>query len=205
MAPRLLHRNKSVLLILPLVMIMIWGAVGKQNIERFKTIRQSIDEFLGKSEPKSYERMNIDEKSAYDRKMKNKHSWALFKMYPLFGVGINHDDGLIPDEVAFARGVVHNDWLYAGLQMGLIGMGLYAALIITGFISAIRVQLRARNTWPALADIGWMMKVILGIYLVGGFFCPQTWNPFLLAIIGAISALWMNVKNQSWNAATERV
>lgn len=204
MLPRLMHRNKGILLILPIVVMFLWGMVGAQNIERFATIQQSIDQFLGKAQPKPVEDMNIDEKSAYDRKMKNKHSLALFKQYPIFGVGVNHDDELIPGEFEFAKGQVHNDWLYAGLQMGLIGMGLYAAFLLTGLYSAFRVHIKMRKSWPALADIGWMMKVILGIYLVGGFFCPMTWNPFLLAIVGAISALWINVKNGSWNAATER-
>lgn len=204
-APKLASKSKPLLLVAVVSLFFITGTVSEKNAERFRTIRQSIDEFFERVTPKSPDQMNQDELSAYERKMKNKHALGLIKQYPIFGLGVSHDDDLIPDEYAYARGQVHNDWLFAGLQLGLIGMALYASFLICLFAVSTRIHRDAKSSWPNLADLGWTIRVMTGIYIVGGFFSPITWNPLLLALVGATSALGTNYRNKSWSLNQEKV
>lgn len=203
--PKYGARYKSTLIGIGFAAFIFMGTVGAMNMERYKTIGESIKSFLDSDYlEKDPAEMNQDEQSAWERKMKNRHSWQLILRYPVFGVGLNKNDGMIPEEFEYARGQVHNEWLYIGVQMGLIGMLLYGALYLTILIPGVRIQQAAKHTWPALSDLGWTLKLILGVYFVGGFFSPVGWNPVFLALAGASSALWLNFQNQSWNRATEK-
>jgi O-antigen ligase len=204
--PKYGAKHKTALIIMGVVIFLFAGSIGAMNIARYKTIGSSITSFFaGTDENMNPGEMTQDEQSAWERKMKNKHSWALFLEYPVFGVGIQKNDNLIPDEFAYARGQVHNDWLYIGLQMGIVGMGLYASLMCCVFVLSSRIQWAAKRTWPAFSDLGWTIKMMGVIFAVGGFFSPIGWNPLFLATAGASSALWLNFQNQSWNKATEKV
>jgi len=203
--PKYGARHKTALIAIAVSGFLFMGFIGEKNLDRYKTIAVSINEFIGRvDEKRDLSQMNQDEISAWERKMKNRHSWALIMRYPVFGVGVNHSDRLIPDEFGFVFGQVHNDWLYIGLQMGFIGMGLYASLMSCLFIYSSRIQWATKKTWPALADLGWTIKLMGVVFVVGGFFSPIGWNPLFLATAGASSALWLNYNNQSWNRATEK-
>lgn len=204
--PRLGRRNPLALIISVVVIFSLLGTVSTLNLERYKTITTSIQEFFaGEYEEKSPQDMTQDEQSAWERKMKNRDSWGLIKAYPIFGVGVNHDDSLIPEEFGYARGEVHNEYLFVGLQMGFIGITLYLVLMFcfAGFSALIQVE--TAKTWPALSSLGWTLKVMAGIYVVGAFFSPVAWNPLFMALAGASSALWTNYRSGSWNRATEKM
>jgi O-antigen ligase len=110
----------------------------------------------------------------------------------------------IPDEFGFARGQVHNDWLYIGVQMGFIGMAIYALFMGCIFVFSSQIQRQAKHAWPALSDLGWTIKLMGVVFVVGGFFSPIGWNPLFLATAGAVSALWQNYGNKSWGKSTEK-
>lgn len=204
--PKYGAKYKTTLIVMGVSVFLFFGSIGAMNVERYKTIGTSINQFLGRVETqKDPSEMNADEHSAWERSMKNKHSWALIMQYPVFGVGVNRSDSMIPDDLSFARGQVHNDWLYIGVQMGFVGMGLYASLMCCVFVFSTRIQQWTKKSWPALADLGWTIKLMGVIFVVGGFFSPIGWNPLLLATAGASSALWLNYQNRSWNRATENV
>ena len=163
---------------------------GERNIERFKTIPQSIKGFLGVGEAQERDRpMNQDEQSADERARKNEHTWGLIKEHLLFGVGVCPDDSRYPSRWGMARGQVHCEILMAGRQMGLIGMGLYAAywgiLLVGGGI----LRSRARRSWPALGDLGWTFQLQGICLIVGGSFCPSAWNPPMMILSASVSAL----------------
>lgn len=202
--PKYGAKYKSTLITIGVAVFFIIGTIGASNMDRFKTIGTSINQFLGKTEQKDPRLMTQDEHSAWERSMKNKHSWALIMRYPVFGVGVHKSNDMIPEELHFATGQVHNDWLYIGVQMGFIGMGLYASLMFCVFVFSARIQHIAKHSWPALSDLGWSIKLMGIVFVVGGFFSPIGWNPLFLATAGASSALWVNYQNQSWNKATER-
>jgi O-antigen ligase len=203
--PKYGAKHKTALITIAAASFLFMGSIGAMNIERYKSIGHSISEFFGgdQEEAKDPAQMTDDEHSAYERKMKNRHSWALIKQYPL-GVGVHKNDELMPDEFGFARGQVHNDWLYIGVQMGFIGMMIYAALMGCIFYFSIHIQRAAQSTWPALSDLGWTTKMMGVVFVVGGFFSPIGWNPLFMATAGATSALWLNYQNKSWNKETEK-
>ncbi|HMP71813.1 MAG TPA: O-antigen ligase family protein [Kiritimatiellia bacterium] len=203
--PKYGAKYKGTLIAVGLAVPILLGSVGAMNLERYKTIGDSISNFFsGAHEQMDPSEMNADQHSAWERKMKNKHSWALILRYPVFGVGVNKSDSMLPGEFAFAFGQVHNDWLYIGVQMGFIGMGLYASLMICVFLFSSRIQREAKMNWPALSDLGWTIKLMGVVFVVGGFFSPIGWNPLFMATAGASSALWLNYQNKSWNKATEK-
>ncbi len=182
------HNLKSLALFVLAVAVLL-PMSGERNIQRFKTIPQSVKSFLGLGQAEEREGpMTQDEQSADERSEKNKHTWGLIKEHLLFGVGVH------PDESRFgrwnmARGQVHCEILMVGKQMGLIGMSLYVAcwgiLLVGGGI----VRARARDKWPALADLGWTFQLQGVCLIVGGSFCPSMWNPPMLILAASVSSL----------------
>jgi hypothetical protein len=133
--------------------------------------------------------------------MKNRHTWELVKRYPFFGVGIDADDALIPYDLPYARGQVHNEFLYAGKQMGVIGIMLYVFLLGTLIFRGWTVQRICKNWWPACSDLGWTLKLQGIVFLCGGFFSPIAWNPLFLILAGSASALLSNIRQGSYTIA----
>jgi hypothetical protein len=197
--PKYGAKHKTTLALSAVVIFFIAGMIGEMNIARFKTIPEQIKQFLADDyEEKPISQMTMDEQSAWERKMKNKHTWALIQEYIVFGVGINPDDTLIAEKYEYATGQVHNEILYAGRQMGLIGMGLYLSFLSTIFYCGYRSEKTLKGVWPAAADMGWTLRMQGVVILTGGFFSPIPWNPLSLILIGSASALWANIKNEHY-------
>jgi hypothetical protein len=163
---------------------------GERNIERFKTIPQSVASFLGHNSGKERNRpLNQDEQSAEERSIKNKHTWGLIKEHLLFGVGVYSDSSKYTEKWTMARGEVHCEILMAGRQMGLIGMGLYAAYWAILLVGGGLIRSRSRKSWPALGDLGWTFQLQGLCLIVGGSFCPSAWNPPMMILSASVSAL----------------
>ena len=198
--PKYAAKYKVGLLVGGVVVFLLVGLIDAGNIQRFKTIPESIRSFLaGVDENADQKSMTQDEQSAWERKMKNKHTWRLIKDYPLFGVGVNASDDFAWEKYPFATGQVHNEILYAGKQMGVVGMGLYLALMYTIFQGGRRIQKAARGWWPAVEDLGWTFKMQAVVFASGGFFSPVPWNPLYLVIAGSASALIANLRAGSYS------
>lgn len=204
--PKYGRQHKTALILGAIAVTLFFSSVGSLNMERYRTIMDSVRSFLADDyEEKDPSLMTQDEQSAWERKMKNRHSWALIREYPVFGVGVNPDYGLVVEKFVYAGGQVHNEWLYVGVQMGFIGMGMYASFMACVWWFGWRIQQDMKHTWPSLSDLGWTIKMQGVVFMVGGFFSPIGWNPIFLIVAACASALWTNVRNQSWNAATVRV
>lgn len=203
--PKYGRNHKLAIVVAGVAITIISTSVGALNMERFKTIPDSIRSFLaGNVEELDPRNMNADQHSAWERKMKNKHTWALIKSYPGFGVGVQPSNALVTEKFEYAGGQVHNEILYAGRQMGFPGMMIYLAFMGILLVNSVRIQRYASTHWPALSDLGWTMKMQWLVFVVGGYFSPIPWNPLFLVIAACASACWMNIKNQSWNAASSR-
>jgi len=199
--PKYGKKHKLALALGAVAIYYLMSVVSPGNIERFKTIPIQAKMFLF-GDPHEQEQemtsMTQDEQSAWERKMKKKQTWELVKMYPLFGVGINADDRLVEEKFQYATGQVHNEILYAGKQMGFIGMSLYSSLVFILLICGHLIQRNMKDRWPALSDMGWTFKMQAVVVITGGFFSPIPWNAITMILVGAASALYLNIKSGSF-------
>lgn len=181
-------KNRKELIIGALGVSVILGSlVSAGNIARFRTIRKSIDSFLA-GEIKGRGELTQDMQSAQERRLKNRDTWRLILEYPFFGVGINADQEKYIARFPYAGGQVHNEILAAGRQMGFIGMAVYAGFIYILIVNGWRIERRCK-WWPDISDMGWMIKVVGIVFLVGGFFSPLPWNAIHLTFCAGLSAL----------------
>lgn len=178
--------------------ILILGAVDPSNLERFKTIGPSFRTFIRGAEEIDESRMTPDEMSAYLRNMKNRDAWRLVKDYPAFGVGISADTELYGYKYPYATGVIHNEILMAGRQMGFPGMGIYLAFQAMILFPGLMVMSRMRKIWPDVSSMGWLLAVMSAVFIVGGYFATDPWNPFLLVMAAAGSAMVSATKDVSF-------
>lgn len=172
------------------VFIVFTSLVSGGNIERFRSIRTSIDSFL-KGEVKTRSELTQDEQSAQERRLKNRDTWRLIMAYPVFGVGINAVQSRYTGRFPYASGQVHNEILAAGRQMGFIGMGLYASLVWLLIAYGWRIERRLKENWPDISYMGWAIKLSGVAILVGGFFSPLPWNAVHLTLCAVASSLHM--------------
>ena len=195
LVPKYAAKYKTTFAVGGLAIFLLLGAVGKMNIDRFKSIPQSIAAFFGGKETvKADDEMTQDEQSAQERRLKNRDTWALIKDYPMFGVGISADESQYVRQYPMAAGQVHCEILMAGRWMGMVGMTLYVIPLIILLRSGMRVQREAKLLWPALADMGWTFKMQMLVFVIGGAFSPLPWNAPMMVLVGAASALWGNLR-----------
>jgi len=178
----------SVRRILPLLVfacIAVYGVlhIDAENMVRFKTIPQAIANAVSGETDKPYETMDIDEKSTEDRRRKNRDTWKLIKAHSVIGAGLNPDVGAYPEEFSFARGVVHNEILMAGRQMGYPGIALLFSMYGYIFFRGFSIYRRARRAWPAMSMLGWSLSATSVILLIGGAFSTFVWNIIFLLIL----------------------
>lgn len=188
------HHLKGLLLI-ALAIAVIFPMSGERNIQRFKTIPQSVKGFLGLGDKKEREGpMNQDEQSADERARKNEHTWGLIREHLFFGVGVWPNESRFSARWPMATGQVHCEILMAGKQMGLIGMGLYVAYWSILLLGGGLVRKRARGR-AAIEDLGWTFQLQGLCIVVGGSFCPGPWHPPLMLLTASVSALLANLAN----------
>jgi hypothetical protein len=168
--------------------------VGVLNIERFKSIPNAIAHFLEGGEQDPREAPDQDAQSAQERSMKNRDTWRLIKAYPM-GVGMLPDEGLFGEEYPYAVGQVHCEILMAGRMMGFPGMMVYAGMLALVVINGWRVEQHCRGWWPAVADLGWTLRIQAFGFAVGGFFSPLPFNTPMMILVACASALWAIVRD----------
>lgn len=196
--PKYGGQHKVALLLIVAATPLFLSTVGVMNIERFRTIPDSIRSFM------SGEELDInmaaaegaDAHSAVERSLKNRDTWALIQMYPLMGVGMRPNESLYPGDLPQARGQVHNEMLMAGRQMGFPGMAMYLTMLGIMFHCGLRVQRYAKKWWPAMSDLGWSLKLQALVILVGGQFNPLPWNTYTMVLFAAASVLWLNLQEE---------
>jgi hypothetical protein len=182
------RKHFMALIVVVVALVLIFPLTGEKNKERFRTIPQSIAAFLGGEKEMREGPMTQDEQSADERQAKNKDTWGLIKENLIFGVGINPDESKFAERFPMAVNQVHCEFLMAGKQMGLIGMGMYTGFIAIIFAGGWWVRRNARD-WPAVRDLGWTFQVQAVAIAVGGSFSPIAWHAPMMLLAGGASAL----------------
>jgi len=187
--------HKKALAAILVALLLIFPLTGEKNMERFRTIPQSIASFFSSEDEENRYSMNQDEKSADERSRKNRDTWGLIKEHLIFGVGVNPDYGRFVAEFPMATGQVHCEILMAGRQMGLIGMSMHLGFLSIIFFGGWWCRLNAQD-WPAVRDLGWTFQVQAIALAVGGSFNPLPWHPPLMLLAGSASALMGVLKRE---------
>lgn len=204
LVPKYGRQHKTAFIVGLAASFFFFTIAGAMNIQRFKTIPNSIRAFM-LGEVKESSELTQDEQSAQDRRLKNRDAWALIKEYPVMGAGINANEGLMTQKFPHAGGQVHCEILMAGRQMGFVGMILYIVLLIVLIRRGIRIQNTCNGWWPAIADIGWTLKLQGVMFIVGGLFSPIVWHPVLMIHVAVASALWGIVRGMPAPATAAEV
>ncbi len=198
--PKYGAQHKVALVVGGAAIFFIFATTSESNMNRFRSIPESIRNFVaGVDASADTGQMDQDAQSAWERRMKNKHTWQLILDFPLFGVGVSASDELVFEKYPYAAGQVHNEILYAGRQMGFIGIGLYLSLMYCIFSGGRRVQRATASWWSSAADLGWTFKMQALVFMVGGFFSPIPWNPIYLVLAGSASALVLNLRGGAFS------
>lgn len=190
---RYFWKHKGTLIVGAAAIVVILGMIGGTNIERFKTIPESIRAFFSDEEPELAMVTDVDEHSAVARRIKNQHTWRLIQEYPFLGGGMQPDHRLFEEHYQHAAGEVHNELLKAGYQMGFVGMGLYIAMLAVMFFGAWKIQRATSTWWPAMSNLAWTYKLMAVAIIVGGQFAVLPWTPVHFILLGSISALLLNL------------
>lgn len=196
--PKYFVQHKMALTLTSVAVVLLLGSVGAMNIERFKTIPESIRSFFSGETINLEMTEGADEHSAVERRLKNRDTWSLIKDYPVFGIGMNPDESVFAEEFPYATGQVHNSILMAGRQMGLIGMTLYGSLVALLFIKGRAIQRIAGPGWASASDLGWTFKLQAVGFAVGGNFSPMPWNTYLFILVGSATAMYINLREMGY-------
>jgi hypothetical protein len=188
--PKYGARYKFTLIIIAVVIYMLLPLIGGLNMQRFKTIPQTVLSVIG-IEVESTVEDEQSMQSADERKYKNKDTWKLIQENPIFGAGINANQGVYGRKFPMATGQVHCEILMAGRQMGMIGMSIYAILLGILLVQGYRIQRLTRNWWLEMSDLGWTFKMQALVFVVGGAFSPLPWNEPEMVLVASVSALWV--------------
>lgn len=141
-------------------------------------------------------------KPVYTRALLARQSASMAARSPLFGVGFGHfveaQQGLRQDPgtvALYGSGamVSHNILLNLLAETGLVGLGIYAALIVLLIRGSRRLYRslppQAQGCLaPAFVALFWVM---LGNYLASGMFRDMLWDPFSNALLWALGGLAM--------------
>ena len=184
------RKHLRALLVIAAALFFIFPLTGEKNMERFRTIPQSMAAFFSDADEEEAQMgpLNQDEQSAEDRAQKNKQTWEMIKENLIFGLGLNPDVSSYVERFPHAPGQVHCEILMAGRQMGLIGMGLYSGFVGIIFFGGWWVRRNSAH-WPAVQDLGWTFQMQGVAILVGGSFSPLPWHAPMMIFAASTSAL----------------
>lgn len=130
-----------------------------------------------------------------------------FVQNPLTGVGIGMyhiADGLVYGRRGWVT--VHNSFLEVAAELGIVGLGLFVALLALGIRNARRARRAARDQ-PQLRELGWVataVEVSLYAYIVMGFALSQAYAPMLYFLVGLTTALRLQVERDQARADAGR-
>lgn len=117
---------------------------------------------------------------------------GFFLRNPLTGVGIGTYG--VANGLMFGRNswvAAHNSFLQIAAELGLIGFALFVALLVYSIGNARMVQ-RAARADPRLHELAWIaaaVEISLYAYMVGGFALSQAYTAMLYFLVGAATAL----------------
>ena len=127
----------------------------------------------------------------------------LFLASPITGVGIGMYD--VAEGLSHGgRGkwsAAHNSFLQVATELGIFGIVLFASLIVLSVRNAQRTLRLARSD-ERVRDLAWISAAVetsLYSYVVEGFALSQAYSPMLYFLIGAATALRLEVERRLWS------
>ncbi|MFT5125559.1 MAG: hypothetical protein ACI9TH_001085 [Kiritimatiellia bacterium] len=155
--------------------ILMFSVISGGNIERFKSIKESILVIFKQQDTYSEDVSQVDAESAESRVIKARAAWSVIIDYPLMGVGTNPKPRLFEGREN-AGGMVHNEILMAGRHMGLPGMAIYLFAVFMPMVIGLRIHKMAKDYWPEIAALGLTVFTQACIVVVGGMFSPSLFH-----------------------------
>jgi O-antigen ligase len=104
----------------------------------------------------------------------NRENWEKFLSSPLIGIGYMNS------YLTNLYGLVnHNDWLLLLADTGIVGFGLFAAIL--GWISLQAWRLRGHDWWVIHGNLGAMAGIITSLFFIDAYTTVFLW--VILAMI----------------------
>ena len=105
--------------------------------------------------------------------------------HPLVGAGVGLDTLALNDVRGAAWVHVHDAYLKAGVDLGLLGMVLYALLLAASVRTARRAELEAeRDGVTDVARLAGGVRLALVAFVVDAFFYPIPYHPYFYLLAG---------------------
>ncbi|HKV42056.1 MAG TPA: O-antigen ligase family protein [Blastocatellia bacterium] len=131
----------------------------------------------------------------------------MFARSPITGIGIGcFQDGHAALSESHLAKAAHNSFLQAATELGVPGLGLFIAILISSAIAAARVRSRAR-AGEIDATFLWFssaLEVSLFGFVVGGFFLSHAYSPIFCFLVGMSASLAARFKGAERHQLTHR-
>ncbi len=126
-----------------------------------------------------------------------KRSLAMIAEKPFFGVGLAQ---FIPESIKRYRGRVsvvgshteqtqHNHLIGMGVELGLVGLGIYLAIVVSLFRRLYRLTFHLSETGYPSVNLLLFLAVILTLYIVTNFFVEPAFFVFVNAVFFLVGGL----------------
>lgn len=124
----------------------------------------------------------------------------LFLRNPVTGVGIGQFENAAGAVYGRNGGwrAPHNSFIQVAVELGILGLALFAGLLIAS-IRSVRQTQRTAATEPTLRDLHWIagaVEISLYGYVVVGFALSQAYAPILYFLVGVAVALRLEVERR---------
>jgi O-antigen ligase len=128
-------------------------------------------------------------RSAQNRWADTRAALRILPERPLLGAGLGMNILALNDERGKTWTAVHNVYLQLGVELGLPGLALFVALLVTSLRSARRAQRGAEGAAdPELYHLGEGIEVALLAFAVSAFFYPVAYHFYFYLIAGLAAA-----------------
>lgn len=120
--------------------------------------------------------------------------------HPLVGAGVGLDVLALNDVRGATWTHVHDAYLTIGVDLGLLGMGLYVLLLLSSLRTARRAELDADR--EGLGDVGRLaggVRIALVAFVFAAFFYPIPYHPYFYLLAGmALAARGILWERAAW-------
>lgn len=108
----------------------------------------------------------------------NRENWQYFLSSPLIGIGYMNSS------VRNLYGLVnHNDWLLLLADTGIVGFGLFAAIL--GWISLQAWRLRGHDWWVTHGNLGALVGIITSLFFIDAYTTVFLWVILAMILVSA--------------------
>ena len=110
-----------------------------------------------------------------------------------------------PDRGDEAKREAHNMFLSAAAEVGLAGLAVFLAILVTAFAGLARARRRCRDSDPTLAGIATAMIIALAGYVITGMFLTLAFERYFWVLIGICGAVMKLASAPARDAAPQPI